>query len=138
MLPIILAGCVLISCGRPTPNQANGVPTDDAAKARYLGMIEAPLKEIPKMATPLNLAALEGRKDVIEWLLAKGIAVNENSNLVTPLHLAALEGHKDVMELLLAKGAEVNARGKYGMTPLQYVNEDTDTAKLLRRHGGHK
>ena len=68
----------------------------------------------------LHSAAEEGRKDVVELLLAHGANVNARSivqsvtkgNLsyetpegLTPLHLAANMGHEDVAEVLLAHGA---------------------------------
>ena len=47
-------------------------------------------------------------------------------------------GHKEVVELLIAKGADVNAKGDGGTTPLDraIINDETETADLLRKHGG--
>ena len=57
---------------------------------------------------------------------------------VTPLHFAALEGQKELAELLMAKGTDVNAKGDDGKTPLDRAirNDETETADLLRKHGG--
>ena len=56
----------------------------------------------------------------------------------TPLHLAAEYAHKEIAELLIAKGADVNAKDEDGETPLDatYVFNKTETADLLRKHGG--
>ena len=55
-----------------------------------------------------------------------------------PLHLAAKEGLKETLELLIAKGSDVNAKDEGGETPLDYaiIGKDTETADLLRKHGG--
>ena len=57
---------------------------------------------------------------------------------MTPLHIAADKGHKEIAELLIAAGADVNAKDKGGESPLDWAIEDnqTETADLLRKHGG--
>ena len=57
---------------------------------------------------------------------------------MTPLHVTAWFGHKELTELLLAKGADVNAKRGNGDTPLDWaiLNEQLETANLLRKHGG--
>jgi ankyrin repeat protein len=42
--------------------------------------------------------------------------------------------------MLLASGADVNARDKYGQTALKLAEfkKSKETAKFLRKHGGHK
>ena len=56
----------------------------------------------------------------------------------TPLHEAAKAGRTEVAELLIAEGANVNAKNKNGDTPLDWaiINDETETADLLRKHGG--
>ena len=54
------------------------------------------------------------------------------------MHWAASEGRKEVAELLIAKGADVNAQRDNGDTPLDWaiLRKHTETAELLRKHGG--
>jgi ankyrin repeat protein len=46
----------------------------------------------------------------------------------------------EAAEILLASGADVNARNKYGRTALKPAEfkKFKETAKFLRKHGGHK
>ena len=60
-----------------------------------------------KRNTPLHLAAIKGRTDIIALLLDAGAAIepkNKESN--TPLHLAARFGHTDCIFELLKAGAD--------------------------------
>lgn len=63
---------------------------------------------------PLHEACNHGHRDVVEYLIDKGGAVNDRGGSqcggVTPLHDAASCGHLDVMELLLDRGASVVSR----------------------------
>jgi Ankyrin repeats (3 copies) len=89
----------------------------------------------------LHEAAEQGKKAVVEWLLAHGAEVNaKDKNGDTPLHFAAFFGHRDVAELLLDNQAEVNAKDSNGVTPLHFAvdKRHEDVAELLRQHGGHE
>ena len=102
--------------------------------------------------TPLHSAARYGRKghrhwEITELLIANGADVNAITNQGehfhvkypwTPLHIAAINGHKEIAELLIAAGADVNAEDGDGYTPLDCAIKDkhTETADLLRKHGG--
>jgi len=96
--------------------------------------------------TGLHLAARQGRKDVVELLLANG--ANINARLTgwpgwMPLHEAAAANHKEVAELLIAKGADANADcaraggGRFGGTPLHEAvfEGHRDMAELLISKG---
>jgi len=107
----------------------------------------------PWGSTPLYEAALYGEKEIAELLIANGADVNAKDHREqTPLHLAASLGYKGIVELLITKGADVNAKivedakdplrgvteDKDGNTPLDEAisNDETETADLLRKHGG--
>ena len=57
-----------------------------------------------------------------------------------PIHEAVKEGNIDRLKFLISKGAKVNARDIDGRTPLGMAayNGHTETAKLLKKHGGTK
>ena len=91
--------------------------------------------------TPLHLAAFEGRRDVVEFLISNGADVDifvvsalgmidkakqlleKKSGLAnaiskdgsTPLHVVAT---KDMVELLISKGANANISNKHSLMPL--------------------
>lgn len=97
--------------------------------------------------TPLHGAAMNGRREVVELLIAKGAEINAKAkDGDTPLHDASYEGKVGVAELLIARGADVNAADKSGDTPLVYATftsssrkvtpEHRMVAELLRKSGG--
>ncbi len=89
---------------------------------------------------PIHLAAFVGNKDLVELLIIKGVDVNtKDEGGWTPLRYAAVfTGDTEIAELLIANGADVNAKDKNGATPLDLaiLNDHTETADLLRKHGG--
>ena len=88
--------------------------------------------------TPLHDAAEEGQKEIAEMFIAAGADVNAKNNLGgTSLHEAAASGHKEIVEVLVTKGADVNVNIG-GWTPLHLAVDGghTDTADLIRKHGG--
>jgi len=88
--------------------------------------------------TPLQRAAQNNNKDMVEMLIAKGADVNaKDKDGNTPLQRAAQHNRKDVAELLIAKGADVNAKDKDGNTPLQRAAQHNrkDVAELLIAKG---
>ena len=73
--------------------------------------------------TPLHVAVLANRQDMIRFLVVKGANVDARSDGgkgsgVTPLHLATLRGMEETVEYLLAGGADANPRDGNGVTPL--------------------
>jgi ankyrin repeat protein len=86
--------------------------------------------------TPLHYAVGEGRNEIAKLLIAKGADVNVKGKFgSTPLHLAT---SKEIAELLIAEGPDVNAKDERGSTPLDLAIQvrNTETADLLRKHGG--
>jgi ankyrin repeat protein len=49
---------------------------------------------------------------------------------------AAYDGDIEAVKQHLAAGADVNAKDDGGYTPLDWANSKTETAALLRKHGG--
>ena len=83
--------------------------------------------------TPIHVAVMQNRKDVVELLINKGANVNVeceedcymqdilSSTANTPLQIAALKGYSEIAELLIKNGAKVNAKAKSGHTALHYA-----------------
>ncbi len=74
--------------------------------------------------TPLPWAVSAGRRDIAEFLIAKGADVNTKGLFdETPLHVAAhaAAGSRELVELLLSHGAGVNAVSTRGNSPLHYA-----------------
>ena len=135
-LLLTIAAVVLVGCGEsqqlaPAPEAPTGKASDISIHdAVEKGNIEAVKQHIAagtdvnamggmSGGTPLTFAAIEGHKEIVELLIAKGADVEVADLLsATPLHRAASWGHKEIAELLITKGANVNAEDKWGNTPL--------------------
>lgn len=70
-------------------------------------------------ATPLILATLAGRVDVMMGLLELGanIDAKESDFGYSPLHVAAYQGNVEALRVLISKGAVISAKDKKGWTP---------------------
>jgi ankyrin repeat protein len=88
---------------------------------------------------PLDYAAINGRAEMADLLIAFGADMNAKDNLFgeTPLHYAianckfAVKGQLEVVELLIKRGADVNAKDAKGLTPLDYAKRYAPNAGLL-------
>jgi ankyrin repeat protein len=59
--------------------------------------------------TPLHIAVVSKKMEIIELLFKKGAHVNcADRNSITPFHLAIEEGSEEIIKLLLQHGAYVN------------------------------
>jgi cytohesin len=117
---------------------------DDAAKKGDLEAVKTLLSHHPDLIsskdkdgmTPLEFAAMSGRKDLVELLLAKGARVDSKDTSCgrMPLHYA---WNASVAELLLNQKAEIGARGRGGETPLFMAVSfgHKDVVELLLAHG---
>jgi ankyrin repeat protein len=72
--------------------------------------------------SPLYLAAMKGRVEVVVLLLEHGADVSTTDNDgAAPLHIASPTGHVSVCSILLEKGADVAVKRDDGGTPLHYA-----------------
>ena len=89
--------------------------------------------------TPLHEAALNGHREVVEFLLERGVDPNvRNNDGWTPLHYAAKDCHVDVASVdvarvLLDHGADPTIRDNDGRTPLEIGRNCEDFIEELRR-----
>ena len=85
----------------------------------------------------IHEAAGTGNIEAVKQHLTAGTDVNAKGGVRgdIPLHLT---GNKEIVELLIAAGADVNAKNVDGETPLGLAIQlkQTETADLLRKHGG--
>ena len=130
---VLLVGCGESQQSAPAPEVKPVEPVAEAAKP------EPPTAKAPDIS--INEAAERGFIETVKQHLAAGTDVNAKNDPygeMTPLHLAASQGQKEVVELLIEKGADVNAKLEGGRTPLDVaiVQNKTETADLLRKHGG--
>ena len=70
--------------------------------------------------TLLYLAARNGFKDIVEYLIKIGADLNSTQSTgSTPLHAAAFYGHKDIVKLLIDNGANPNIKNKFNNFPIK-------------------
>ncbi len=118
----------------------------DAVRAGDVQKVEAMLSAAPNMvnsrskgrATPLHLACLAGRVDMVKALLRHRAAVDPAMEMgFTPLHCAIVFGSIDLTRLLMDAGADVNAATDRGYTCLHMaVKKDArEIARILLARG---
>lgn len=87
--------------------------------------------------TPLMMAALRGRLDLVKQLVARGAKINRAG--WTPLHYACSGPDNGIADWLLAQGAAIDSRAPNGSTPLMMAVRYAPiaTAELLLAKGAN-
>lgn len=144
---LLLTGLLITFCDGCVHEHSAYRPIHQYAKAGDAAHVAEELSAHPDQInlpddaglTPLHLAVLRCRTNVVGLLLSKGADVNrKGQGGPTPLHLAAQEGCIDAAKMLLAKGAKINPRDDQGRTPLVRAEQWHRDAivQFLRQHGG--
>jgi ankyrin repeat protein len=79
---------------------------------RFLNKVTNPIEILPH--DTLAIAALYGHKDPVEFLLPKGMSIDNEGIFASPLRVASLMNRKQIVQLLLERGADINASGSMG------------------------
>jgi PBP1b-binding outer membrane lipoprotein LpoB len=127
-----IAAVLLVGCGEsqqsaPAPESK---PVESVAEA---ATPEPPTAKAPDIS--ILIAAAEGNIEAVKQHIAAGTDVGAKTLGETPLHWVST---KEVAELLIDNGADVNMKNSVGLTPLDWavVEDSTEIAELLRKHGG--
>jgi len=83
--------------------------------------------------TPLHVAAIEGRLDLIKTMLPFVRNIDVRGYIGnTPLHCAACGGHADVAQYLIEHGADPRSENDYGDTPGDFMEcQDRDSENSI-------
>lgn len=87
--------------------------------------------------TPLQLAAEQGRMEIVRYLVLQGAEIDattpENTGEVTPLRYAITNGDIEMVLFLIEQGADVNKANNRGWTPLMtaVTNGHVDIIDIL-------
>lgn len=92
----------------------------DSASSKFMqGMGVTDVNTLIEGTTPLHMASMENRKDVVQELWERGAKVNAlNDHEETALKIAASDGHEQVVFVLLEHDADPNLMDKDGRGPL--------------------
>ena len=73
--------------------------------------------------TPILYAVIQNKKNIVSYLINKGVDVDKklNSN-TTILHHASAHNHVDLVQLIISKDADINSCDTNGMSPLHYAS----------------
>ena len=125
----------------------NNHPFHSAAGRGDLKMVKQLLNEGRKIderdafgATPLIIATVSGKVDMVRFLLSKKanpkIVAKEGYSM---MHAAAFSGKKELVQLAYRLGLDINARyGKDGVTPVDVGEDTSDAMPFLKSLGGRR
>lgn len=86
--------------------------------------------------SPIILAAYHSNFPVLEFLVDKGVSLNDSSKYGSPLMAATVKGSKVIVNFLLENGADPNGIDANGTSALLYASlfQLNDIAKILLEH----
>lgn len=143
---IIITLCVILSLGLLMPLPAPAAEIHKAAKDGDLDTIKKLLKKDKKLLdsgnrldqSALIIAAYQGHKEIVEFLLKKKTNVNKQDGFgATALHMAIANNQAEVAAILMSKGANINLRSVSGKIPMQIAveNENIPIVDLFAQGG---
>lgn len=82
--------------------------------------------------SPIFSAVTGPNPKVVEFLISKGVDVNEKSELgFTPIAFAIQKYRFETVKLLLNNGVDINAKIYSGLTPLHFAVKDIKNLELI-------
>lgn len=122
---LALGVVTIAGCGAPSLHVS--VVEDDPTAAMAAIESGADVNELSEKGnSPLLLASMNGRTEIVEILITAGadVSVARSSDGATPLHLASQNGHIDVVRQLLSCGAPADPVSSMGdATPLLLASQ---------------
>ena len=91
-------------------------------------------------ATPIIIATVSGKIDVVKFLLSKKAnPMLKAKDGYTMMHAAAFSGNKELVKIAFELGLAINARyGNDGVTPVDVGEDDSPAMPFLRSLGGRR
>ncbi len=132
-LPLLLASLLLASPITQAGTIHDATRAGDLEQLQKIVVQGADVNEkTTNDETPLMLAALAGKGEIVNYLLQRGADINaRNASGMTSLHAAAYAGHADIVRLLIAKGAKINdLSNRSHVTPLHVASEENHLATV--------
>ena len=117
---------------------AHATMDGNLSRMRWLHFAGAKINARVNCCMPLFLAAGQGNREVVRYLLDEGADINAREKLGgTALTEAAYYGHVDVVRELLLNGADINAVSDDGTAlDIAVSRKNTAAADLLKHLGG--
>ena len=139
LLLTAIAAVLVVGCGESQQSTPQAEPVEPVAEVPVQPSpppaAAKPVAETTKPTTPPKAVMANKGADP-----ARGIKP-EPPTAKAPdisIHEAAMQRNLEAVKQHIAAGADVNAKDVNGYTPLDWAifNKDTETADLLRKHGG--